>query len=87
MSEPEWKVFTFVHSDRIRQDVIKCTYSDEIGGAYTRFCMAVFESPTEWKLVSPELGPGLMLEKANLVNFLAVTVPVSEKLNYGKLKD
>jgi hypothetical protein len=70
--EPEilantWRVVSAIEPEDI-QRVLLVTYTNELGMMNECRCMVVFENNTEYKLVSPELGSGKILQKANLVD-------------------
>jgi hypothetical protein len=65
----EWKLKNTIQSnDTI--NVIKFLYRDEVGFSIDSvFCMAIFENikGTEYKLIAPWLGAGMIIQKSNLL--------------------
>jgi hypothetical protein len=63
----DWKVVSAIEPDD-REHILKVTYTNELGMEKVITCMVVFEHNNEYKLVSPELGSGIILQKANLTD-------------------
>ena len=82
-----WQVFSSIDPDD-KDNILKATYCDEFGAPKTFFCMVVFSNDQthQYKLLSPDLGSGIIIEKGNLTDFTVIKIPKSEKENYGKLK-
>lgn len=64
----EWEVISSIKPED-KNHVLLVTYTNELGMKDQESCMVVFECNNEYKLVSPELGGGKILQKANLVDF------------------
>jgi hypothetical protein len=67
VSSNPWKVASAIQPEDMDY-VLKIIYTNEIGIEITEYCMVVFESSSEYKLVSPELGSGKILQKSNLTD-------------------
>ena len=70
-----WKVFKSISPDNTDSNVLEALYRDELGTRHTFFCMAIFESSSQFKLVAPWLGSGRILIKGNVTEFGAKEIP------------
>jgi hypothetical protein len=79
-SEPEiptneWRVVSAIEPED-KNHVLLITYTNELGMINEDRCMVIFEHNNEYKLVSPELGSGKILQKANLVDLKIDKIPI-----------
>jgi hypothetical protein len=75
-----WKIISFIESND-KDHILKIIYTNEIGFTSTNFCMALFETNTEYKLVAPWLGSGKILQKANITDLKSEIVSKNENSN------
>ncbi len=76
--ENPWSVVSYIPEDST--NVLKIEYTNELGMKTTDFCRAIFESSGAYKLVAPWMGPGKVLQKANITDIqISDVVMPSEK--------
>ena len=79
--ENEWKVIKSVPPEDT-DGLVRVMYKNELGLRYTNHCMAVFESPSKYKLVAPWLGSGKELLKGNITEFQMFDASKTVNKNY-----
>jgi len=77
-SSSPWKAFSAVYPGD-NEHIIKATFYDEFGTPKTYYCMAVFETESEYKFVAPDIDPGIVVQKANITDFKAPKIPKTER--------
>ena len=78
-----WEPLKFADASD-EDDLIEATYENELGFKTATYCMAVFESNKEYKLVAPWLDIGVILQKANTHSFSTKNVKKSLCKDYDK---
>lgn len=75
-----WRTVSFIEPNN-KDSVLKIIYTNEIGFTSINYCMALFETNTEYKLVAPWLGIGKILQKANITDLKTEIVSKNENSN------